>query len=252
MTWRFEIYETLASTSDLCRERAEAGASEGLVILAHQQSAGRGSRGRHWSGGAGNLAFSFLLGFPGHSSEHNDFLQALPFMAGLALYEASQKFISKISKDTANTESPFCLKWPNDLLLNHRKMAGILVETGEALGRRWAVIGIGANLARAPEIEGRSLACLAELGITVAPEIYGRAILADFEKWRHYRTQNGNKALYRAWLARAHPPGARLTVRGTDYCMAGRFGGLTQEGCLLLEKENGDVVSVVTGEVLCV
>lgn len=255
MNWRFEIYETLSSTSVVCRQRAEAGEASGLVLLAHRQGAARGSRGRSWTSGEGNLAFSFLIvsSFLDVSSDPSDamhgkwgeFVAVLPFLTGLAVYEA---FVALSVKKATG----FQLKWPNDLLLHQRKMAGMLIETGFSIdGNAWAVVGVGANLRQAPVIEGRELASFSELGFWPSPETCASLILEKFDdecaRWR----KAGREAVYDAWCERAHPLGTPLAVRGRDTYMSGRFRGLDEQGRLLLARDNGDLVSVVTGEVLC-
>ncbi|MXV44597.1 biotin--[acetyl-CoA-carboxylase] ligase [Saccharibacter sp. 17.LH.SD] len=241
MNWRFEIYEALASTSDLCRSRAEAGEPDGLVILAKEQYAARGSRGRGWTTGKGNLSFSFLMHFV-----DDEWLQALPFLISVALYEALQGFLPGPQK----AEKCFQLKWPNDLLLDGRKLAGILVETGYSGPKRWAVVGIGVNLQEAPVIEGRELACFAEKAPPPTSEICAHAIIESLQRWLQVWQKEGVRVVHQTWLSYAHPVGTRLAVKGRDTYMTGMFGGLDEQGRLLLTLESGEVVPVVTGDVL--
>ncbi|TPW35756.1 biotin--[acetyl-CoA-carboxylase] ligase [Oecophyllibacter saccharovorans] len=258
MTWRLEIFESLPSTSTLCRQRAEAGEGAGLAILARQQSAGQGSRGRSWSGGAGNLAFSFLLGMPSPMEQDGrSFLQCLPYLVAVALHET---FTLLALRKNIGAQELFQLKWPNDLLLQGHKMAGILIETGQRLpsseqhagsGEHWACIGIGANLAQAPEVPGRVLGCAAEIGLEVGPEECASLILAQVDAWCSRWRCEGSQFLLQAWLARAHPVGTRLAVKSQDTYISGRFSGLDAQGRLLHEGDDGTLRSVVTGEVLC-
>lgn len=243
MIWRFDIHEALASTSDLCRSRAEAGDDQGLAVLAKKQTAARGSRGRSWSTGEGNLAFSFVCRIP----EKTSFLQVLPFLAALSLYEGVTAELPFSLKKNAH----FTLKWPNDLLLNQRKMAGILIETGYNAAHQWAVIGIGANLATAPSIPGRHLACFADLAQPPEAQACAQHILNAFDKWQKLWEEEGSSVVHKAWLSYAHPIGTRLAVKGRDTYKTGKFGGLDAQGHLLLTLDNGDVVPVVTGDILC-
>lgn len=246
MNWRFEHYETLASTSDLCRERAEAGEQDRLAILAERQSAARGSRGRSWDSGEGNLAFSFLF----HFSDNQDFRAVLPYLVSLAFYDG---LVSASGSDILSDQ--LRLKWPNDLLLSGRKMAGILIETGFLSGADpsacWAVIGMGANLRQAPAIEGRQLAALADFCLPPDAVSCARAILHFFDDWRERWQGEGNQAVWEGWMQRAHPLGTRLILQRHGRETVGRFAGLDAQGHLLLTLDGGAVVSVVTGDVIC-
>ena len=248
MNWRFEHYETLASTSDLCRERAEAGEKDKLAVIAERQSAARGSRGRNWDSGEGNLAFSFLF----HFSEHQKLRAVLPYLVGLAFYDGLVTAAALPEK----TPSVLRLKWPNDLLLFGRKMAGILIETGSLLNEgqkatSWAVIGMGANLRQAPVIEGRELAALAEYCPPPEASICARAIVQAFDDWMERWRHEGHSVIWDGWMQRAHPLGTRLILRRHGREEAGRFAGLDAQGHLLLALDGGTVTSVVTGDVIC-
>lgn len=245
MTWRFEQYETLASTSDLCRERAEAGEQDRLAVLAERQSAARGSRGRGWDSGEGNLAFSFLF----HFSDNQDFRAVLPYLVSLAFHDG---LVAASGRDLADW---LRLKWPNDLLLSGRKMAGILIETGPLAGADpsayWAVIGMGANLRQAPVIEGRELAALSEVCSPPEAVACAHAILCSFDAWMERWQSEGNGVIWNGWMQRAHPLGTRLILRRHGRETAGRFAGLDAQGHLLLTLDGGAVISVVTGDVIC-
>ncbi|MCX5615901.1 biotin--[acetyl-CoA-carboxylase] ligase [Bombella sp. TMW 2.2559] len=247
MTWRFEQYETLASTSDLCRERAEAGEKSGLAVLAERQSAARGSRGRGWDSGEGNLAFSFLF----HFSDSRDFRAVLPYLASLAFHDG----LMAAASCPENLSDRLRVKWPNDLLLSGRKMAGILIETGLSAGGDpstcWAVIGMGVNLRQAPAIEGRQLAALAEVCSPPDAVSCAHAILHAFDDWMERWKRNGNGVIWEGWMKRAHPVGTRLILRRHGRETAGRFAGLDAQGHLLLTLDGGAVISVVTGDVIC-
>ncbi|GBR50983.1 biotin--acetyl-CoA-carboxylase ligase [Neokomagataea thailandica NBRC 106555] len=144
------------------------------------------------------------------------------------------------------------LKWPNDLLLNKRKLAGILIETGGTTEGQngWVVIGIGVNVASAPEIPGRELAALADLGGVWDVEELGRkiggALDIRFAEW----IEGGFDAVRTEWLKLAHPVGHRLAVRRGEIYIEGEFSGLDQMGRLLLTCSNGETIPVVTGEIL--
>ena len=230
--WRLEVHATLPSTSDEVKLRAEAGAEAGLAVLARRQTRGRGSRGRAWvEPPTGNLALSVLLR-PARSQESRE--QAV-FRAALALIEALDRFAGSAA---------LMLKWPNDVLLDGRKLAGILVESAASGDRlAWLVIGFGANLAERPVLadpETRT-ACLAEGGaVVVSPETVADQLLGRLDHWM----ATDFTEVRRAWLGRAHPLGSMLVVDGEP----GRFAGLSASGALLFEGAAG-LRAVTTGAV---
>ncbi len=230
--WRLQRHDVLPSTNDACIAQAEAGAPEFLAIQARRQTRPRGSRGRVWRETAGTLALSVLL----RPREHHPW----PLIAGLALHDAFCL--------TAAHARTIRLKWPNDLTLRGRKLAGILIEASAAPeGDGWLVIGFGANLVEAPALPDRRAACLAELGAAPsADEMADRLLDALGRRWAERR----DRARLRAeWLERAHPPGTRLAVRSADGQTTGSFSSIAEDGTLLLDVR-GEIRRINTGEVL--
>ncbi len=242
-----EIVDRIGSTNDALIERAEGGASGRIALLARRQEAARGSRGRFWhEPPRGNLAISVLLR-DGDLPERSEFAV---FVAALALADALDAFV----------EAPcrLVLKWPNDLLLAipgraPGKLAGILVETGRrGHGRTiadWMVIGFGANLLAAPEVEGaRSLAEAG--GLLAEADTVADHLLRRLDHWfARSADEGGFDAVRGAWLERAHPIGTPLEIDGGGVRRSGRFGGLDRDGALLLRTSSG-CERVSTGTVL--
>lgn len=140
-------------------------------------------------------------------------------------------------------ELPFALKWPNDLLLDGAKCAGILLErSGNAI-----VIGIGVNLISAPIFADRRTACLADYGANITRDTFADALAISMmdalQSWRH----EGISAIIRRWLPLAHPIGTPLRV--SEQNIDGLFDGLSQEGALRLKLATGQVVEVHAGDV---
>lgn len=158
---------------------------------------------------------------------------SLSLAAGLALIEAV---------NTAVPRQPLMLKWPNDLLLGGKKLAGILLERS---GDR-VVAGFGVNLASAPELPDRPAA---SLGGAITPEAFAPLMAASFARlltlWRSAEPH----ALAQAWQERAHPIGTPLTVHvAADETVSGRFAGLEPDGALRLDTAAG-VETVRAGDV---
>ena len=160
--------------------------------------------------------------------------QTLSLAAGLALAEAV---------DVAVPGQRLLLKWPNDLLVLGRKLAGILLERN---GDRIAV-GFGVNLAGAPQLPDRESA---SLGGKIAPEAFAPLLAGSFARLLDLWRQSPPAMLAQAWLARAHPVGTKLTVHsGTDETVSGTFDGIEPDGALRLRREGGSVEVIRAGDV---
>ena len=135
------------------------------------------------------------------------------------------------------------LKWPNDLLLSGRKLAGILLERS---GDR-VVIGFGVNLAHAPELSDRQCACL--FG-RISPEAFAPLLSASFSRLLQLWREREPALVAQAWLARAHPVGTELNIHsGADERVSGRFDGIDPDGALRLRRADGHIEIVRAGDV---
>jgi BirA family biotin operon repressor/biotin-[acetyl-CoA-carboxylase] ligase len=238
--YRLLAFDRVDSTNQIARNEAMRGAPHGTVVWAHEQSAGRGRYGRGYVSLPGNLFVSFILR-PGRAARDS---AQLGFVAGVALAEAVE---------------PFCpaaeirLKWPNDLMLGDRKAAGILLET-QAFGRAapvWVVLGVGVNVATAPEGRGFAATSLAERG--AAASVSAATVLSGFadrfDCWYRRWLEEGFAVVRNAWLDRAFGLGAPITVRLADTTMEGTFRGLDDEGALVLAAETGSLRTIGAGDV---
>ena len=227
LLWRLQLHDVLPSTSDLCRSLAAQGEPAGLAVLARRQSAGRGSRGRGWDTPAGNLALSVLLR---PSLSPKDAAQ-MSLLAGVALAETVRGWLP---------DAELALKWPNDLLLGGAKLAGILTETHGSDGRLdWLVLGIGANLAHAPDVPGRAIATLAQSIPPPSPEVFAEALLARLGHWLAVRDADGFVPIRAAWRRHALAPGSAMSIRIGPDKIEGSFDGLGDDGSLRLLTATG-------------
>jgi BirA family biotin operon repressor/biotin-[acetyl-CoA-carboxylase] ligase len=239
--FQLEQVRVISSTSDACLSRARDDAPDGLAILAEEQTAARGSRGRGWIAPRGNLYLSVLVR-PRNAAEAGGAGQ-WALLAGLAFIEALAAFDAE--------PDLLALKWPNDVLRDGAKLGGVLVdaEMGGA-GLDWLVIGVGANLAVAPAVEGRRTAALMPQGDGSPPPIAVTTLFLDrIRHWRDVLAESGFGPVRDAWLGRAHPPGTAVTIKDVRGDRHGRFAGLSVQGELLLEI--GEAVQAIsTGDVL--
>jgi len=250
---RLESLGTTASTNAEARLRAQRGENGPLWITATTQTQGRGRHGRVWISPPGNLYASLLLRDP---SAFEDAPQ-LALVAALALRDAVALEAKTLEANTL--ASRLKLKWPNDLLLDGRKCAGILIE-GEAPpgakphNRFIVVIGIGVNCTRHPSsIEpgiGLPATDLHARGIAITPEVLFTRLSATMclrlAQWVRSR---GFPAIVGDWLIHAGGIGEPITVRNGDIEMQGRFVGLDHAGRLVLERADGVVTKIAAGDV---
>jgi len=198
--------------------------------VALEQHAGKGRQGRTWVSVPGNFYGSTLV----QLRQQDPPAQSLSLAAGLALVEAV---------DAAAPGQPLMLKWPNDALLQGKKLAGILLERS---GDRVA-IGFGVNLASAPQLPDR---VGASLGGKLSPQAFAPLVAASFARLLALWRQSEPASLARAWLARAHAIGTPIKVHSsTEESVSGRFDGLELDGALRLRRDDGTVDIVRAGDV---
>ena len=198
--------------------------------MALDQQAGRGRQGRSWVSAPGNFYGSTLV----RVRTGDPAPQTLSLAAGLALIEAVE---------VAVPDQPLLLKWPNDLLLSGRKLAGILLERS---GDRIAA-GFGVNLAAAPQLTDREGA---SLNSKVVPQAFAPLLAASFSRLLQLWRESPSAMLAQAWLARAHPVGSSLTVHsGSGETVSGTFDGIDPDGALRLRRDDGGLDPIRAGDV---
>ncbi len=223
--------DSVDSTNDEAKRRAEGGAPDNTVIWARQQTVGRGRRGRSWESPLGNLYCSLLLR-PKHSY---DVVMQLGFVAALALQECLAA--------RAPAGVPVACKWPNDLLIGGQKCAGILMETagaGGKLGPDWTVLGFGLNVMRHPARSEFPATSLHKSGFAaVQLDELLVEILSRFDVWRGRWQGLGFSAVRDAWMAVAFGRGEAVTVRLHDETLHGTFADMDRDGALLVDVAAG-------------
>jgi BirA family biotin operon repressor/biotin-[acetyl-CoA-carboxylase] ligase len=222
---------------DEARGQAEGGAPEGTVVVAEQQTAGRGRFDRPWASPPGeNLLFAVGL-WPTLAQ-----LSSLNMAATLAVCEAI----------IGLTDLEPTVKWPNDVLVNGRKVSGILIETAVESGvGGYAVVGIGLNVnfdpSEYPEIASTATSLRAETRRVQDRERVLVAVLASLDSL-YARVRNG-ESLIDEWGQRLETLGRDVQVRWKDRLLEGRATGIDGKGNLLLSQRDGSTVTAVAGEV---
>lgn len=242
--YRLETHDSLPSTSGEALARARAGDLGPLWIVAAEQTAGRGRRGSAWATPRGNLAASLIFPLgevpPAQAA-------TLGFVAGVALADA----LSDIGANghAAEEGARVALKWPNDVLADGAKLSGILLETESFSAGPAVVVGIGVNVAVAPQGLPYPATSLAALGCdaTVA-ELFAalsRRFATAADAWR----AGGFPAIRARWLAQAAGLGGPVAVRLASEVLRGTFETIDEAGRLVVRAPDGARRTVSAGEV---
>jgi len=237
------IYDSTESTNTIAHALAQKGAPEGTVVLANAQTRGKGRMGRHWiSPPDVNLYFSIILR-PGGD----------PRRVGLWTLAAANAVADAIEKTVG---LPARLKWPNDLLIHHKKVAGLLLENVVQKGRiRYLVLGIGVNVnllcKTLPETLRDSVSSLREESGQVIDRIrLLQRVLETLEiQYRSFQNEPAGKIL-NAYTSRSETLGQLVRVQEQDHEWTGIAEGLTPEGALILRRRDREEVIIRSEEVV--
>ena len=234
---QIEVFDTLDSTNDEAKRRAQAGETGPLWIIARHQSAGRGRRGRGWTSKPGNLFTTGLFKLdagPARAAQ-------LSFAAALSVGDVAA---GVINPDRVR------LKWPNDVLIDGRKVCGILLESGShPAGGLWLAVGVGINLAHHPNDAERPATDFSVHGAGLSPEEACERLAERFEHWRSIWARDGFAPLREAWLARAWGLGERCAARLEGETVEGVFADLSEDGSLRLDLMDGGRRFISAGDV---
>lgn len=234
-------YDVIDSTNTEAKRLAAAGACEGTLVLAEAQIAGRGRRGRSWESPKGTSIYMSLLLRPDISSDR---ASMITLVMGLSVVEGLEQAFGVKTQ----------IKWPNDVVLNKKKLVGILTEMGlQGTKIDYIVIGIGINVNTVnfpEELVDKATSLRLELGYPVERELLIAAVMKAFEQnyQEFLKTQDlsGVKTRYEAVMANQNQP-VRVLQPGCEY--EGTAVGINTMGELLVEKMDGTCEAVYAGEV---
>jgi BirA family biotin operon repressor/biotin-[acetyl-CoA-carboxylase] ligase len=230
------VFPSLSSTNDIARREARKGAREGTVVVAEEQTAGRGRLKRSWLSPKGSIALSIIL----HPTPAQ--LPALIMVASLAVAHCIEKV----------TELKTQIKWPNDVLVGGKKLCGILVESdvrGSSVD--YAVIGIGLNVnlktADFPEIVATATSLSQEMGRELTlPEMIG-CLLVEVENL--YLSLPEGDSVFQEWRQRLVTLGKKVEVSSGQTVYWGNAESVASDGSLLLRQPDGKLIKIVAGDV---
>jgi BirA family transcriptional regulator, biotin operon repressor / biotin---[acetyl-CoA-carboxylase] ligase len=242
-------YERVTSTNDLARQRAEEGEPEGLVISAEEQTAGRGRMGRSWLAPPRTcIQLSILLRPPLPAFEAPVIMQ----LAALAVTSALRELVESSGPPPLPAVN---LKWPNDVLLNSKKCAGILVETGvEGEMLTFAILGIGINVNHSmrdyPEFAAFATTLADELGRAVDRDGLQKALLTKLDDYysRLLEGKAGHLAIFEQWRSQLETIGHTVRVGTSSGIEEGIAIDVDVDGALLLRRRE-DLIRIYSDEV---
>ena len=232
--WQWVEYEEIESTNDeALRLNTDFKEPCNIIVTAHHQTKGRGRRGRDWVSLDGNLFMSQVLCW-----DYSN-IGALVLISGLAILHTVKQLSS-----TADVK----LKWPNDVLLENKKVSGILLEITPDGN---VIVGIGVNISKAPQNHKIIYAAtsLRDNGIACERISFMRQYLEHFDNLCSSYNQQGISFISNLWLKFAAGLNEKITVNNFNKEQKGIFRGINQKGMLLLEQEDGTIVTVGAGDV---
>ena len=229
-------YPVVSSTMDVARKAASENADEGTLVIAEEQTAGRGRLGRSWLNPSGVMALSIILR-PEISQ-----LSSLTMVASLATSLG-------IERATGISST---IKWPNDVLIDGKKVSGILSESalsGESVD--WAIVGIGVNVnfdpLAYPEIADIATSLSYTLGREVSQLDVLLCLLHELE--RYYVALQRGEPIYKEWQAKLETLGKTVQVKSGDFVEQGYAESVERDGSLLLRRSDGSLARFIAGEV---
>ena len=232
--WQIALYDVAGSTSDILLQ--DSTLTEGMAVLARQQTKGRGRQGRYWQSEPDDGMYLSVALQPNRPRQE---WPTLSFVAALSLLQALEGLCPSL---------PLGLKWPNDVLTRDKKLSGLLLE---AQGD-FVILGCGVNLKNAPHVPDMIFPPTdveAETGVTLAPEKVANAFLsrlqAHYQNWQ----QAGFSAHYSLYKQHLLFQGAPITVRQTHGTLEGVLVDVAIDGTLSLQLDDGTIQPITTGDV---
>ena len=232
ISWKLHYEPVCSSTQDLARAAAARGVPQGWTVVTDLQQEGRGRQGRSWVAPADTaLLFSTILRPP------RDVLPLLPLLAAVTVVGGIE----------ASTGALSDLKWPNDVLLNGNKLAGILLERPVGAD---VVLGVGLNVNQSTrDLPEGATSLRVELGHEVEREALLAAILNDLGNAYERADREGIGWIVPGWRSRSSMLGDRITFRRDGELIRGIAEDIADDGALQVRLDNGSRISVVAGEV---
>lgn len=234
------FYQTIDSTNRIAREQAEAGAREGTVVIAEEQTTGKGRLGRAWISPAGSNILCSVILYPGMVP--SDAFK-LTMLASVAVVRAIQNVCGQVAQ----------IKWPNDVYISGRKVCGVLTEfMADHSSLTYVVIGIGLNVnldpSRHPEIMETATSLQEACGRPISRPALLRALLQEIEGLYGELHKNGGRTLKEAWEQHSMVLNQEVDIISGHEILTGVVKGISNEGHLILLDNNGAIHNIICGD----
>ena len=238
-------FPELKSTNIMAKEKAlhgEERIAEGTLIITERQSAGKGRLGREWFSPAGGIWLSIIL-YPQLSPSY---ISRITLMTAVATVKALENY----------TLIKPQIKWPNDILINEKKVCGILTEMSAELDIiNWVVVGIGVNVnidhQRFPEdIQANTISLKEVSGEEVLRVKLAQTFLQEFEKYYEKLKRKEFSSILKEWKLYSHTLGKKIRVDMGERIITGEAIDINEEGALILKKEDGELIKIISGTIL--
>ncbi|CCE77140.1 MULTISPECIES: biotin--[acetyl-CoA-carboxylase] ligase [Wolbachia] len=223
-------YKEVSSTNTEALDLINKGISNETVIIADKQIEGRGRTGKSWISPEGNFYVSLIINQETDVSK----LTELTFVTALAVGNTLLSFMN---------DSNIQYKWPNDVLVDSKKISGILLERKS--NSNWLIIGIGINVNHAP-LPGTT--CISNYGGSVSNMDLLKELIINFNKLRKQWLFDGFYAIRKMWLTRAFKMSEQISVKLADKLYEGIFADIVKSGKLVLQQKDGSLIYFDAGE----
>jgi len=230
-------YQELDSTNEEAKRLAVGGASHGAFVWGKSQTAGKGRSGREWVSKQGNLFVSVLLS-PDVALKH---YQEVSFVAALAVKEMLEPIVGD--------EYELSLKWPNDVLLDGKKIAGILLESVSIDNKDWLIVGVGLNVDSFPKKVRYPATCLTQSGVQIisakiALSRFIHHFVGRYDMW----IKEGFAPVRLAWCDSGYRFGKQVAMESGDEHIEGIFADINDDGAMVVKTQSGELREIVAGE----
>lgn len=259
------FYEEIESTNDAAKEFAAKGAKEGFTVVADSQKKGKGRLGRRWESPAGANIYTSVILRPDIPPV---FAPQLTLVAAVAVAETIAKFLnppaSPFFKGGIKDVPPLTeggrveflsVKWPNDILLNSKKVAGILTEMSSEMDRiNFVIIGIGVNVNMTKKMLPEELRQIAtslkeEAGRELSRINFIQTLYLNLETWYKRYLNHGFELVRKAWTGYFTMAGKWAKIQQMDKIVEGIAMGIDNDGALLLQEKSGNITRIISGDV---
>ena len=232
MSWhekyKLLVFDEIDSTnSEAIRIAQTSCPQENYVLLAKQQAQGRGRTTKTWYSSRGNLHSTILL----YHHIDSQYISQLSFVTAVAVHSTITALASKKINNIT-------LKWPNDVLINNKKVSGILIESI----KNYLIIGVGINIIVSPVNVDQEITNLSAEGINIlSPEEILEIYITNFEKYFNIWKNQGFNKIKQYWLKRSYKLGEKITINDGNTKVTGAFMGLEIDGAIKLQLPSGEI-----------